>query len=129
MEPGTGLQRFIGRVSGKIFSLLPSVASFLIDTCHVSRTPHLRAIIIGDQAVTGDVRVIARHGVRFATTDAGELRLDILPGGNIEDLGQPIQSINGVRGPAIWLTGHPRANLRISNQDGELTFGQAKDLT
>jgi hypothetical protein len=121
------LQRFIGRVSGKVFVLLPSVATFMIDVCHVSTTPHLRAVVVGDSPVTGDVRIIARHGCRFELTAEG-LRLDILAGDDGQDARQPVRSINGVQNPSIWLAGHPRANLRISNQDGELTFGQAKDL-
>ena len=123
-----GLQRFIGRVAGKTLTLLPDVATFLIDCCHVSRTSHLRAVVAGSP-VSGDVKIVARHGCRFAINDEGRLQLDILAGSEEIDSRQPVLSINGVRNQSIWLENHPRANLRITNEDGQLTFAQAKDLT
>ena len=59
----TGLARFIGRVTGNIFTLLPSVASFLLDVSHVSEVEHLRYVIVDGTTVSGDIRIIARHGL------------------------------------------------------------------
>lgn len=123
-----GLQRFIGRVSGKVINLLPDVASFLIDCCHVNRTRHLRAVK-ADTLVSGDVKVVARHGCRFALDDQQRLYLDILAGDTGLDSRRPVTSINGVKNTSIWLENHPRSNLRISTENGQLTFAQAKDLT
>jgi hypothetical protein len=122
-----GLQRFIGRVSGKVINLLPDVASFLLDCCHVNRTRHLRAVNAG-KLVSGDVRIVARHGCRFVVDSQNRLRLDILAGDQGLETRQPVTSINGVRNTSIWLENHPRANLRISTENGHLTFAQAKDL-
>lgn len=123
-----GLSRFIGRVSGHTFGLLPSVASFSLDVCHVSETPHLRYIRVGNRAVSGDVSIIARHGCAFVVED-GKLRLDVF--GDPEDItsNRPVVSVNGVRNQSIWLSSHPRANLRIDNSDGEIRFAQAGDET
>ena len=124
-----GLARFIGRVAGNIFTLLPSVASFLLDVSHVSEVEYLRYIIIDGVAVYGDIRIIARHGCRFAVTDAGELRLDIVGDPQHTLSRQPVVSINGVKNRSIWLANHPRANLRIDNSDGAIRFVQASEAT
>jgi len=123
-----GLKRFIGRVSGKVVPLLSDVAQFLLDCCHVSRATHLRAVG-ADSLVSGDVKIVARRGCRFVQEGDGSLRLDIVAGNEALDSRQPVVSINGVRNTSIWLANHPRANLRISNENGQLTFAQAKDLT
>jgi hypothetical protein len=121
------LNRFVGRTAGKVFTLLSDIAVFSLDVCHVVRAPHLRYLAVGDTQAHGDVRIIAGHGVYFEEND-GVLSLNIIgePG---EDAGQPVRSINGVRNPSIWLAAHPRANLRISNENGSIQFVQARDDT
>ena len=123
-----GLVRFLARVSGKIFTVLSSVAAFSPDVCHVVTVPYLRYIAVAGVAVKGTVQIVARHGVTFRVTD-GRLSLNIH--GNLAYAGnrQPVLSINGVRNRTIWLVGHPQANLRISNEGGKITFIAAKDAT
>jgi len=121
----SGIARVIREASGKITSFLSDVASFSLDVTHVSTTKHLRYIVVGNSFVTGDVRIIARHGVQW-TSDAGALRLSMLGDVAGADLRQPVRSINGVQNDSIWLTGHPRANLRISSKGNKLTFIQAE---
>lgn len=124
-----GLQRFLGKVAGKVFNLLPDVASFCLDTSHVSAVNHLRYVAYGEAAARGNVRIVARHGVRFSVTAEGAIALDVL--GESAGTGdrRPIRSINGVRNRSIWLNGHPRSNLRISTEDGQLSFVAAGDDT
>jgi len=121
-----GLHRFLGRVAGKLYTPLPSVARFLLDVCHVSTIEGLRYITAGETAVSGNVRIVARHGVRFVETDTG-IRLDILGGALEETDLVPVRSINGVRNQSIWLTTHPRANMRMSNEGGQIRVTQAKE--
>jgi len=123
-----GLIRFLGRVSGKVFTVLASVASFSPDVCHVSTVPYLRYITAAGTAVKGTVRIVARHGVTFRVAD-GRLSLNVHGNPAYAGNRQPVLSINGVRNRTIWLVGHPRANLRISNEDGKITFIAAKDAT
>ena len=125
-----GLARFIGRVSGKVFSILSSVATFLLDVCHVVNAPQLRYFIVDGEAVHGDVEIVARHGCVFVVDENGEIRLDIIGDLPTLNLGRnPVLSVNGVRNQSIWLAGHPRGNLRIINEDGVIRFAQAKDIT
>jgi hypothetical protein len=124
-----GLARFIGRVTGNIFKLMPSVASFLLDVSHVSEATHLRYVIVDGTAVSGDIRIIARHGCRFEVTDNGELRLDIVGDPHQTLSRQPVVSINGVKNRSIWLANHPRSNLRIDNSEGAIRFVQAGEAT
>jgi len=127
---GPGLQRFIGQVSGKLIELNRDVAVFSLDVTHVAKTPQLRYASINDLAVQGDVRVVARHGVKFEVSDEGALSLNII-GDPVSSIfgGTPIRSINGVANQSIWLEGHPRANLRISSADGAINFIAARDAT
>ena len=122
------LNRFVGRTAGKVFSLLSDIAVFALDTCHVVRAPHLRYLAVGDTQAHGDVRIIAGHGVYFEEND-GVLSLNIV--GDLDGAAgaQPVRSINGVRNPSIWLSAHPRANLRIGNEGGSIQFIQARDDT
>jgi len=125
-----GMQRFIGRITGKVYQLSTSTARFSIDVCHVSTVDHLRYVEAAGTAVDGTVTIVARHGVKFDLTDEGALRLSIV--GDPVALfsgGQPVLSVNGVRNRSIWLANHPRANLRIASGDNQLTFIQAKDST
>ena len=125
-----GLDRFIGSVLGKVVNVFSKVAIFLIDLCHVSKAPHTRYIVADGEAVHGDVRVVARNGCRFARTESGGLRLDVIgvdPATQLD--GVPVKSINGISNPSIWLENHPRANLRISVDGGNLKFTQARDDT
>ena len=125
LNPGA-VDRFIGSVVGKVFPLLSSVAAFLIDTCHVAKTPHLRYVEVGEEALDDVVKIVARHGCRFRLVD-GVLCLDLIGSPAADTDRSPVRSINGVRSRSIWLQGHPRANLRISNADNKITFIQAKD--
>jgi len=127
---GPGLQRFIGQVTGKVLTLLSSVASFKLDVTHVAETEHLRYLSIGEQPVSGEVQIVARHGVKFSVSDEGVLSLDVL-GDPVSSVfsRDPIRSINGVRNMSIWLEGHPRANLRISSAGGQVSFIAARDAT
>jgi hypothetical protein len=125
-----GMQRFIGRIAGKVYTLSVSTARFSIDVCHVSTVDHLRYVEADNVAVDTDVRIVARHGVKFDLTDEGALRLSIVGDPIALFTGaQPVLSVNGVRNQSIWLANHPRANLRINSQDNQLTFIQAKDST
>jgi len=117
------LTRFIGSVSGKVFPLLPEVARFAVDVCHVSSAPHVRYITAGTSAVTGFVRVVAGAGVRFRV-DAGVVRVDL--DGEILDTRVPVRSVNGVASRSIWLQGHPEADLRTA-VDNAVVFSQSKD--
>jgi hypothetical protein len=123
------LSRFIGRVAGNTFVLLPHVASFLLEVCHVSKVSQFRYALVNGRGISGTVKVVARHGCRFVKTATG-LRLDVVgspPALSAERI--PVRSINGVKSQAIWLAGHPRSNLRISNADGGIKFIQAQDAT
>lgn len=121
-----GMARFIGRVAGSTFILLPDVASFLLDVCHVSRTPHLRYFRISGTAVYGDVTFVARHKCRFVRTSSG-LRLDIVGDPPAASGLRPVLSVNKVHSQSIWLANHPKANLRISGDGGILKFSQASE--
>lgn len=121
------VDRFIGRVEGSTFVLLPEVASFVLGVCHSSAAEHLRYVQVAGTALSRAVKVVARHGCRFTTTPTG-LRLDVL--GSPPDLGserRPVLSVNSVHHQSIWLANHPQSNLRIVNADGGITFTQAKE--
>jgi hypothetical protein len=123
------LRRFIGQSTGQLFNLLPAVATFSLDVCHVTKTPHIRYLAVGDQAVFGNVRLIARHGVKWDVESDGALALGIVgdPPGADERI--PIVSINGVRNRSIWLAGHPRLNLRIETTADGIRFIKAREDT
>jgi hypothetical protein len=124
------LQRFISRTVGKVFQLLPTVASLSLDATYVAKTSHLRYVAAGEAAAEGNVRIVARHGVKWEVSDEGRLSLNIV-GDRFDVLGNltPIKSVNGVANKSIWLAGHPRANLRLSVENGQIVFTQAKEAT
>jgi len=124
-----GVARFIGSVTGTVVRVFSKVAVFLVDLCHVSKAPYVRYVVANGRAIYGDVRVVARTGCRFALTEAGSLRLDVLGTDPAVSDAIPVRSINGVSNSSIWLENHPRANLRISVEEGSLKFTQAKDDT
>ena len=120
-EPG--MRRFVGRVAGKLITLLNQTATFSLDVTSVSEVPFLRYIGVAGQALSGQVRVVARHKTEFKVSDTGEVSLNILgdAADNTTGLAGQVVSVNGVRNKSIWLAGHPRLNLRIAN-DGSLQF-------
>jgi hypothetical protein len=124
-----GLRRFIGQVTGRVFQLLPAVATFVPDICHVVRTPHLRYLAVDGTAVHGNVRIVARHGVKFDVAPEGELFLSIVGDPPTDENQLSVISINGVRNRSIWLATHPRLNLRIETEEGLIRFTKARDDT
>jgi len=124
------VQRFINRVTGRMLSLLPSVAAFSPDVTHVTKTNHLRYVATEEGFISGDVRVVAGHGMYFSMSEEGRLSLNITGDPLSTVFSQnPITSINGVRNQSIWLTAHPRLNLRISSEGKQLSFLSARDET
>ena len=120
------VHRFAGSVTGMLFDLLPDVATFMLDVCHVSRTSYLRYIKADSQALTGVVNVVARHGCKFSDND-GTVSLDVVsenPAG-----ADGVRSVNDVVNRSIWLANHPELNMRIDSRDGTIKFTHVKDET
>lgn len=123
------LRRFVGRVTGNRVSLLPDVATFSLDVSHVSTTPHFRYLVADDKALSGVVKVVARHKVWFGTNKLGQVTINVSGDSPTGATGALVRSINGVANQSIWLAGHPRGNLRISTADGNIKFVRAEDAT
>ena len=124
-----GLDRIVAQADGQITSAIPGDLTFSIDTCKVIKTKNMQYVSLGGEALSGVVKIQARHGVQWRD-EAGTLHLDVL-GDVIEDTAvtPPLLSVNGVKNPTIWLTTPPESNLRISTGKDDIQFGQAKDLT
>jgi len=128
-----GLVRLLGRTAGTLHRLLKSTAEFVIDVTFVTEAAHVRYASVDGKAVTAsgalaeEIEIVAGHGLKFTIED-GIVRLHLL--GDAESvLDTGLRSINGVASPTIWLAAHPRANLRVSSKDGELSFTSARDAT
>ena len=119
------LLRFMGRVAGEFYEMLPGVATLVVDTCHVSGAEHLRYIETDENTVTGDIRIVAGHGLAFRQNN-GVLQLDMV-GDTPEDATPLLQTINGVRHPSIWLAIHPQLNVRIDSTGDTLRFVDVRD--
>lgn len=124
-----GLDRIIAQADGQITTAIPGDLTFSVDTCKVIKTKNMQYVSLADEAISGVVKIQARHGVQWRD-ESGTLHLDVL-GDVIEDTAasQPLLSVNGVKNPTIWLTTPPESNLRISTSKDDIQFGQAKDIT
>jgi hypothetical protein len=122
-----GLMRFIGQVTGKVHNLLPDVAAFLPDVCHVAKVPHLRYISVGRTTVKNDVSIVARHGLTFEVDSENRISLNIVGDPPTFEGAPPIVSINGVRNRNIWLAAHPQLNVRIETTPTSIRFVKARD--
>jgi len=123
------LARFSGTVTGRIFHLLSETAVFCPDVVHVSRAPHVRYLQFGNEAMTGTVRIVARHGCRWVV-DGGIARLDVFadyPGADGGQMG--VRSVNGVVNRSIWLAHHPELNMRVDSRRSQITFTHVRDET
>ena len=123
------VQRFAGAVTGRVFQLLSDTAVFSLDVTHISRAPYLRWLQMDTTPLTGNVRLVARHGCRWVE-EADGIRLDVFadyPGTGSGRVG--VRSVNGVRRQNIWLAHHPQLNMRIDSRNSRLTFRHVRDET
>jgi hypothetical protein len=125
-----GLKRFIGRIAGKVYTLLQDVATFTLDVCSVTHAPYLRYIRAAEAALGPAVEIVARHGVDFRL-DGDVISLNLLgdPISSVLEGRNPVRSINGVANRSIWLAAHPRLNLRIATKADGIEFISAGDAT
>lgn len=131
-----GLTRMLGRVAGGLFDLLQSTAEFMPDVTFINTVRNLRNVRVNEryvaegnpqQASQQEISIVAGHGVKF-TLDDEVLRLHLL--GDAEAVLQNgLRSINGVSSPSLWLATHPRSNLRLSSENGQLNFIAGRDAT
>jgi len=121
-----GFQRFSSTVTGRVHRLNQDVARFDLDVCSVSKTPHLRGVVINDVAVSGELEIVARHGTRLAL-NSGVMSLDVFS--DVDSGNPPLRYVNGVDNPSIWLNHHPELNLRIVTNSTGVEFRHARDDT
>lgn len=119
----------ITQAKGQYIETLPEESTFSIDVCKIMSSARPDFISVNGKVATGDVNIVARHGVRWTEGD-GKLQLDIV--GDIPEegtAGNPVLSVNGIANKTIWLNTAPESNFRIDTNANALLFGQAKDIT
>jgi len=125
----SGIRRLIGRVAGRFYEFDELFAPFAVDVCTSSERASLRYVKVGDEIAYGDVKIVARHGVSFEL-NGDQLQINVL--GSTQALAGeprlPLQSVNSVSNPSIWLANAPESNLRIVTEDGKITFHKAREV-
>lgn len=125
-----GLRRLMGQTHGRVALFDETVAVFVLDVCKVVATAHLRYVRHAGQALHGNVKLVAGHGVRWTQNQDGSVQLDVVgaPESGTEGL-VPLRSLNLVANASMWLAAAPESNLRVDSRSGAIRFVAAGDET